>query len=44
MYIISFVGMFVGAAIKDLHQLVQPTMVAIVRHFTMVAVAQQAGT
>ncbi|XP_075234435.1 transcription-associated protein Nipped-A isoform X2 [Lycorma delicatula] len=42
-YLTALTGMFVGAAIKDLHHLVQPTMVAIVRHFTMVAIAQQAG-
>jgi transformation/transcription domain-associated protein len=36
-------GMFVAAAIKELRQLVLPTMVSLVRHYTMVAIAQQAG-
>ena len=36
-------GMFVGAGMKDLKAFVQPTMVSLVRHYTMVAVAQQAG-
>lgn len=36
-------GMFVAAAIKELRQSVLPTMVALVRHYTMVAIAQQAG-
>ena len=36
-------GMFVAAAIKELRQAVLPTMVALVRHYTMVAIAQQAG-
>lgn len=36
--------MFVAAAIKELRQYVMTTMVSIVRHYTMVAVAQQAGT
>lgn len=35
--------MFVAAATKDLRSSVLPTMVAVVRHYTMVAVAQQAG-
>lgn len=35
--------MFVGAAIKDLRDSVFQTLVSIVRHYTMVAVAQQAG-
>lgn len=34
-------GMFVAAAIKELRQAVLPTMVALVRHYTMVAIAQQ---
>ena len=33
----------VAAAIKELRQAVLPTMVALVRHYTMVAIAQQAG-
>ena len=32
-----------AAAIKELRQAVLPTMVALVRHYTMVAIAQQAG-
>ncbi|CAB4061236.1 TRRAP [Lepeophtheirus salmonis] len=36
-------GMFVAAAIKELRQSVLPTMVALVRHYTIVAIAQQAG-
>ena len=36
-------GMFVAAAIKELRQSVLPTMVALVRHYTMVAITQQAG-
>ncbi len=36
-------GMFVAAAIKELRQSVLPTMVALVRHYTMVAIVQQAG-
>jgi transformation/transcription domain-associated protein len=36
-------GMFVAAAIKELRTAVLPTMVALVRHYTMIAIAQQAG-
>ncbi|KAK7066693.1 hypothetical protein SK128_022508, partial [Halocaridina rubra] len=36
-------AMFVAAAIKELRQSVLPTMVSLVRHYTMVAIAQQAG-
>lgn len=32
-----------AAAIKDLGKVVVPVMVAIVRHYTMVAISQQAG-
>lgn len=39
----ALTGMFVGAGMKDLKAFVQPTMVSLVRHYTMVAVAQQAG-
>lgn len=35
--------MFVAAALKELRQSVLPTVVAVVRHYTMVAIAQQAG-
>lgn len=40
---IALTGMFVAAATKELRQSVLPTMVAVVRHYTMVAIAQQAG-
>ncbi len=36
-------GMFVAAAIKELRTAVLPTMVAMVKHYTMIAIAQQAG-
>ena len=36
-------GMFVAAAIKELRTAVLPTMVHLVRHYTMLAIAQQAG-
>ncbi|XP_035793214.1 transcription-associated protein 1-like isoform X2 [Anopheles albimanus] len=36
-------SMFVAAAMKELRSSVLPTMVAVVRHYTMVAIAQQAG-
>ncbi|KAJ9592433.1 hypothetical protein L9F63_015849, partial [Diploptera punctata] len=36
-------GMFVAAAIKELRQIVLPTMMFIVSHYTMVAISQQAG-
>lgn len=39
----ALTGMFVAAAIKDLRQQVLPTMVALVRHYSMVAFAQEAG-
>lgn len=39
----ALTAMFVAAATKDLRQSVLPTMVAVVRHYTMVAIAQQAG-
>lgn len=39
----ALTGMFVAAAIKELRIPVLTTMVAVVRHYTMVAVAQQAG-
>ncbi|EAT34853.1 AAEL012951-PA, partial [Aedes aegypti] len=39
----ALTGMFVAAATKDLRGSVLPTMVAVVRHYTMVAIAQQAG-
>ncbi|KAF5288689.1 hypothetical protein FQR65_LT11954 [Abscondita terminalis] len=39
----ALTGMFVAAAIKELRIPVLTTMVAVVRHYTMVAVAQEAG-
>ena len=39
----ALTGMFVAAAIKDLRPQVLPFMASIVRHYTMVAIAQQAG-
>lgn len=36
-------ALFVTAAVKELQKTVLPTMVAVVRHYTMVAVCQQAG-
>jgi len=42
-HVSALTGVFVAAAIKDLGKVVVPTMVAIVRHYTMVAISQQAG-
>uniref|UniRef100_A0A6A7FXF6 Transformation/transcription domain-associated protein-like n=6 Tax=Hirondellea gigas TaxID=1518452 RepID=A0A6A7FXF6_9CRUS len=39
----ALTAMLVAAAIKELSKTVLPSMVAIVRHYTMVAVVQQAG-
>ncbi|XP_060810438.1 transcription-associated protein 1 isoform X2 [Amyelois transitella] len=39
----ALTGMFVAAAIKDLRNDVLHTMVTLVRHYTMVAIAQEAG-
>lgn len=39
----ALTGMFVAAATKELRSSVLPTMVAVVRHYVMVAIAQQAG-
>ena len=39
----ALTGLFVAAAIKELRQSVLGEMVSIVRHYTMIAVAQQAG-
>lgn len=39
----ALIGMFVAAAIKELRHPVIPTMVSIVRHYTIIAVTQQAG-
>ncbi len=39
----ALTGMFVAAAIKDLRPQVLPFMASMVRHYTMVAIAQQGG-
>ncbi|XP_028982080.1 transformation/transcription domain-associated protein [Diachasma alloeum] len=39
----ALTGLFVAAAIKELRQSVLGTMVSLVRHYTMIAIAQQAG-
>ncbi|KAL7293008.1 hypothetical protein TKK_0013455 [Trichogramma kaykai] len=39
----ALTGLFVAASTKELHQTVLPTMFSIVRHYTLIAVAQQAG-
>ncbi|XP_060534319.1 transcription-associated protein 1 [Cylas formicarius] len=39
----ALTGMFIGAAIKELRQHAVPAFVSLVRHYTMVAVAQQSG-
>ncbi|XP_072379030.1 transcription-associated protein 1 [Diabrotica undecimpunctata] len=39
----ALTGMFVAAAIKELRETVIPALVSLVRHYTMVAVAQQSG-
>ncbi|XP_064648217.1 transformation/transcription domain-associated protein-like isoform X2 [Lineus longissimus] len=39
----ALTGMFVAAAIKDLRPSVLPNMASMVRHYTLVAVAQQCG-
>ncbi|XP_015602005.1 transformation/transcription domain-associated protein [Cephus cinctus] len=39
----ALTGLFVAAAIKELRHSVLGTMVSLVRHYTMVAIAQQAG-
>ncbi|XP_013181191.1 PREDICTED: transformation/transcription domain-associated protein [Papilio xuthus] len=39
----ALTGMFVAAAIKELRQHVLSTMVSLVRHYTLVAIAQEAG-
>lgn len=40
---IALTAMFVAAATKELRQSVLPTVIDVVRHYTMVAIAQQAG-
>lgn len=42
-HLTALTGMFVAAAIKELRQDVQPRMVSLVTHYTMVAIAQQDG-
>lgn len=39
----ALTAMFVAAATKELRQSVLPTVIDIVRHYTMVAIAQEAG-
>lgn len=39
----ALLGMLVASATKDLREYVFPVMVAVVRHYTMVCIAQQAG-
>ncbi|XP_034936834.1 transformation/transcription domain-associated protein [Chelonus insularis] len=39
----ALTGIFVAAAIKDLRQSVLGTMVSLVRHYTIIAIVQQAG-
>ncbi|KAH8272038.1 hypothetical protein KR018_007399 [Drosophila ironensis] len=39
----ALIGMLVASATKDLRDSVFPVMAAVVRHYTMVAIAQQAG-
>uniref|UniRef100_T1JAK1 Transformation/transcription domain-associated protein n=1 Tax=Strigamia maritima TaxID=126957 RepID=T1JAK1_STRMM len=39
----ALTAMFIGSALKDLRTSVLPTMIAIVRHYTLVAVSQQSG-
>ncbi|XP_008557972.1 transformation/transcription domain-associated protein [Microplitis demolitor] len=39
----ALTGLFVAAAIKELKQSVIATMVSLVRHYTIIAIAQQAG-
>ncbi|XP_074658755.1 transformation/transcription domain-associated protein-like [Tubulanus polymorphus] len=39
----ALTAMFVAAAIRELRPAVLPTMASMVRHYTMVAIAQQAG-
>lgn len=39
----ALTGMFLATAIKELYQSVLPFMVNVVRHYTLVAISQQAG-
>ena len=39
----ALTGMFIAAAIKELRPVVLPFMVAIARHYTLVAISQQCG-
>lgn len=39
----ALTALFVTASVKELQKIVLPTMVAVARHYTMVAVCQQAG-
>ena len=42
-YQTALTSMFIAAAIKEIRQSVLPTMVSLVRHYTIVAITQQAG-
>nr|XP_018903777.1 PREDICTED: transformation/transcription domain-associated protein isoform X3 [Bemisia tabaci] len=42
-HLTALTGLFIGASIKDLKKIASPFLIAVVRHYTMVAVAQQAG-
>ncbi|XP_023171663.2 transcription-associated protein 1 [Drosophila hydei] len=42
-HLTALIGMLVASATKDLRDSVCPVMAAVVRHYTMVAIAQQAG-
>ncbi|XP_071454988.1 transformation/transcription domain-associated protein [Hetaerina americana] len=39
----ALTGMFVAAAIKEVSSFVLPTLVSLVRHYTLVAISQQGG-
>lgn len=39
----ALTGLFFASAVKELSQMVIPTMLSLVRHYTMVAIAQQSG-
>nr|XP_042899044.1 transformation/transcription domain-associated protein isoform X5 [Parasteatoda tepidariorum] len=40
---LALTGMFVASAIKELREIVSSFMVTVVRHYTLVAISQQAG-
>lgn len=39
----ALIGMFIAAEIKELRPMVLDTVICVVRHYTMIAIAQQAG-